>query len=71
MRWRSGWRTCYLPLLIMQRRVEECLALVGLSMAALANPHELSAGEQQRLAIASALAAKPSPSSAGRGHVAA
>jgi energy-coupling factor transport system ATP-binding protein len=43
----------------MQTRVEECLALVGLAHLRLANPHELSAGEQQRLAIASALAANP------------
>lgn len=43
----------------MQRRVEECLSLVGLSHLQRANPHELSAGEQQRLAIASALAARP------------
>jgi energy-coupling factor transport system ATP-binding protein len=43
----------------MQARVEECLALVGMAHLRLANPHELSAGEQQRLAIASALAANP------------
>ncbi len=43
----------------MQQRVQECLALVGISHLRLANPHELSAGEQQRLAIASALAANP------------
>jgi len=44
---------------VMQHRVQECLELVGLSHLAEANPHELSAGEQQRLAIASALAASP------------
>ena len=43
----------------MQARVQECLELVGLADQRLANPHELSAGEQQRLAIASALAARP------------
>lgn len=43
----------------MQRRVGECLDLVGLSHLRMSNPHELSAGEQQRLAIASALAASP------------
>lgn len=44
---------------VMQARVEESLALVGMGHLRLANPHELSAGEQQRLAIASALAANP------------
>jgi len=43
----------------MQTRVDECLELVGLTHLRLANPHELSAGEQQRLGIASALAANP------------
>jgi energy-coupling factor transport system ATP-binding protein len=43
----------------MQARVLECLELVGLAELRAANPHELSAGEQQRLAIASALAARP------------
>jgi energy-coupling factor transport system ATP-binding protein len=43
----------------MQTRVDECLELVGLTDLRLANPHELSAGEQQRLGIASALAANP------------
>jgi energy-coupling factor transport system ATP-binding protein len=43
----------------MQQRVDEVLQLVGMSHLRLANPHELSAGEQQRLAIASALAANP------------
>lgn len=43
----------------MQARVQECLELVGLADLRAANPHELSAGEQQRLAIASALAARP------------
>lgn len=43
----------------MQARVAECLELVGMTHLRLANPHELSAGEQQRLGIASALAANP------------
>jgi energy-coupling factor transport system ATP-binding protein len=43
----------------MQARVQECLELVGLTPLRTANPQELSAGEQQRLAIASALAARP------------
>ncbi|MDB5075014.1 MAG: cbiO [Chloroflexi bacterium] len=43
----------------MQQRVTECLELVGMLHLRLANPHELSAGEQQRLGIASALAANP------------
>jgi energy-coupling factor transport system ATP-binding protein len=43
----------------IQRRVDEVLHLVDMSHLRLANPHELSAGEQQRLAIASALAANP------------
>lgn len=44
---------------LMQARVQECLELVGLVELRVANPHELSAGEQQRLAIASAIAARP------------
>jgi len=43
----------------MQERVVACLELLGLGHLRLANPHELSAGEQQRLAIASAIAARP------------
>ena len=43
----------------MQERVLACLELLGLAHLRLANPHELSAGEQQRLAIASAIAARP------------
>jgi energy-coupling factor transport system ATP-binding protein len=43
----------------MQTRVDECLKLVGMSDLRLGNPHELSAGEQQRLAIAGALAPSP------------
>ena len=40
-------------------RVEECLALVGLSARAGAYPHELSGGERQRIALARALAPAP------------
>jgi energy-coupling factor transport system ATP-binding protein len=43
----------------MRARVDECLQLVGLAHLRTANPHDLSAGEQQRLGIASALAAAP------------
>jgi energy-coupling factor transport system ATP-binding protein len=44
---------------LMQQRVQECLELVDMAHLQLANPHELSAGEQQRLAIATAIAASP------------
>lgn len=42
-----------------QARVTELLALVGLSAHARAFPHQLSGGEQQRLAVARALAPRP------------
>ncbi|MCR4728081.1 MAG: ABC transporter ATP-binding protein [Lachnospiraceae bacterium] len=41
------------------RRVEECLRLVGLSNRMTHMPAEMSGGEQQRVAIARALAHKP------------
>ncbi len=40
-------------------RVEECLALVGLSDRRASYPHELSGGEAQRIALARALATDP------------
>ena len=40
-------------------RVKELLALVGLSQHARAFPHQLSGGEQQRLAVVRALAPRP------------
>ncbi len=40
-------------------RVDECLALVGLSDRARSYPHELSGGERQRVALARALATDP------------
>jgi peptide/nickel transport system ATP-binding protein len=55
-----------LPLLIAgmnaeerRHRVKECLSLVGLSRRARHRPFEMSGGEQQRLAIARAIANKP------------
>jgi iron(III) transport system ATP-binding protein len=42
-----------------QARVQEVLALVGLSSSAQRYPHALSGGQQQRVALARALAPKP------------
>ena len=43
-----------------EKRAEECLELVGLGKRMKHRPHELSGGEQQRTAIARAIAHKPS-----------
>lgn len=43
----------------MEARVEEVLSQVGMSKKAYRMPHELSGGEQQRIAIARALLNKP------------
>lgn len=45
---------------VIQRRVAEVLELVGLRDKANMVPHELSGGEQQRVAVARALVNKPS-----------
>ncbi len=42
-----------------QERAEECLSLVGLHKRMKHMPHELSGGEQQRVAIARSIAHKP------------
>ena len=42
-----------------QKRVEECLRMVGLGQRMTHMPQELSGGEQQRVAIARAIAHKP------------
>ena len=42
-----------------QERAEECLALVGLHKRMKHMPHELSGGEQQRVAIARSIAHRP------------
>lgn len=43
----------------IRRRVDECLALVGLSDKARSHPAQLSGGQKQRVAIARALAPRP------------
>ena len=67
LEWRTVARNVELPLGLhgagraeRRARVEELLALVGLSEFASARPSELSGGMQQRVAIARALAENPS-----------
>lgn len=43
----------------IRRRVDEALALVGMSEYALSEPHRLSGGQKQRIAIAGVLAMQP------------
>lgn len=47
------------PKLFWKTRIEECLTLVGLEKRMHHRPFELSGGEQQRVAIAKAIAHKP------------
>jgi putative ABC transport system ATP-binding protein len=63
----SAYENVELPLRIgewsraeRQRRTEECLEMVGLTGRARHRPYEISGGELQRLAIARALAHRPS-----------
>lgn len=55
-----GLRVQKQPKKEIERRVEECLALVRLEGFAERMPHQLSGGQQQRTAIARALANEPS-----------
>jgi len=62
----SAYENVELPLRIAQwrlrerhKRTEECLQLVGLGDRAGHRPYELSGGEQQRVAVARALAHRP------------
>ncbi len=52
-------RVARAPLEERERRVPECLHLVGLSERATHRPFEMSGGEQQRVAIARAIAHRP------------
>ena len=54
-----GLRMARLPRDEIERRVDEALALVGLSGFAQRLVHELSGGEQQRVALARSLAPRP------------
>ena len=54
-----GLRTRKIPEEELLSRVEELLAMVGLSGRATAWPRELSGGQQQRVALARALAIRP------------
>jgi len=54
-----GLRAQGAPRDLTQRRIDECLAIVGMSQYAHRFPRELSGGQQQRVAIARALAIRP------------
>jgi len=54
-----GLRVQNKPQSEIQQAVQEVLALVGLSGYALQQPHQLSGGEQQRIALARAIVFKP------------
>lgn len=51
----TGWK----DKIEIEQRIEETLRMVGLLNKSYKNPHELSGGEQQRLAIARALLNRP------------
>jgi len=54
-----GLRLRHLPTAEIEHKVEEALALVGLPQASRKWPHQLSGGEQQRVAVARALVLEP------------
>ena len=55
-----GLRARRAPEALVQERVQECLRMVGMSAFLGRYPRELSGGQQQRIAIARALAIRPS-----------